>query len=92
MVSNTKPTEQVNIKGNSKSFLSGLASGLFCGMLYQPLEVLKINMIILPEDLFRNNVMRTPKRHRYAPRIHYICVTLPCSISPYTEQYTLHYK
>lgn len=74
MISNTKPNEQSNKNHNSKSFLSGLASGLFCGMLYQPLEVLKINMIILPEDLFRNKVMRSPKRHQYVLKISYMSV------------------
>lgn len=45
-------------KKNLNSFLYGSFSGLVCGLLYQPLEVLKINMIILPDDLFTNRVMR----------------------------------
>lgn len=45
-------------KKNFNSFLYGTFSGLVCGVLYQPLEVLKINMIILPDDLFTNRVMR----------------------------------
>ena len=45
-------------KKNLNSFLYGTFSGLVCGVLYQPLEVLKINMIILPDDLFTNKIMR----------------------------------
>jgi hypothetical protein len=45
-------------KGDFKSFLYGTLSGLICGGIYQPLEVLKINMIILPDDLFTNKIMR----------------------------------
>lgn len=45
-------------KNNLNSFLYGAFSGLVCGVAYQPLEVLKINMIILPDDLFTNKIMR----------------------------------
>jgi hypothetical protein len=63
---NPKPSQSGNVssapsnksKGNLNSFLYGAFSGFVCGLLYQPLEVLKINMIILPEDLFTNRVMR----------------------------------
>lgn len=58
---NNKPSYQTTNppkKGNGKSFWYGTLSGLVCGVIYQPLEVLKINMIILPDDLFTNKIMR----------------------------------
>ena len=55
---NQSSKEIVNKKSNFNSFLYGAFSGLVCGVLYQPLEVLKINMIILPDDLFTNKIMR----------------------------------
>jgi solute carrier family 25 protein 38 len=36
-----------NVK-SKKDFLAGSLSGLICGTIFQPLEVIKINMIILP--------------------------------------------
>lgn len=41
-------SEKLHIR-SGKDFLAGSLSGLICGTLFQPLEVIKINLIILPQ-------------------------------------------
>ena len=53
-----------NPKKSFNSFIFGGISGVVCGIIYQPLEVLKINMIILPDDLFSNKLMRNSYYYR----------------------------
>lgn len=42
-------------KKTFKDFFSGALSGLICGTLFQPLEVIKVNMIILPKGYDYNS-------------------------------------